>query len=212
MQVEKHNQELTRLRLECLETDKIKGILLMQALKTGAKIPSKEETDIIAVSVQKNFRDFNLERINDAFDWYASLPLESKMQHYGTFSYDYVAQVLSSFKRHLIAAGSIVSNVDKERTYIPAERQLGNGDGKLPDDELIELARQMFESTGNVHFIPHRCYDVLKLNLSREEKDTIRRQAAAELAEQHKTSPIENYEKTLNRLCKKIAVSKYFKK
>lgn len=211
MQLEKHNQGTTLLRLSCSQLPDIKGILLIQVLKCGAKTPGREEIDLITASVQRNFPDYNLPAINDAFDWYASLPLDAKMQHYGTFSYEYTAQVLSSFKRHLVASGGIVSSVDKERTYIPAERQLGNGEGKLPDNEVLELSKSIFESTGNVNYIIPRAYDILKLSLTDAEKSTIKRQAVEYLGQIYEGQTVPDYEKTLNRMCKKIAVSNYFK-
>lgn len=196
--------------MESLTIDEISGMLRLQALKLGIRaenIPGDKEFKFISANVQKNYPDYNLTKINDAFDYCIR---EESIEHYGLFTFEYVSKALNAFKRHLITSGSITSNVDKERTYIPAERQLTNGNGKLPDNEVVELSRQVYESTKNVNYILPRCYDILKLELSNEEKETIKRQAAAYLADMYKDDVIPDYEKTLTRLCKKIAAAGYF--
>lgn len=172
-------------------------------------MPKSSEMDLIAAYVQKMFTDYNAAKVGDAFDY--NFMSENRIDHFGRFTVEYVSNVLSAYKRHLIASGSITSNVDKERTYIPAERQLGNGNGKLPDDEVVELSRQMYESTKNVNYIMPRCYDILGIKLTEERKVEIKRLATAYLEDMYKGEEIPDYDKTLNRMCKKIAVGEYFK-
>lgn len=203
---ERFLQSRESVTIEKSNVEALKQALRASMLKVGvraANLPSDEEKAILIAHINLNYGKHTIEEITLAFDLAISGKLDVEVNCYENFSCLYFSNIMNAYR---VWANQVAFY--KEREKQPEQLQLNAP--PMTDDELIQLAKDVWNNTKNFAFLPVKAYGALGrkglLNLSDEEKAVIRSQAKAHVFSMYGDK--EDRQSEIDSFCKKIAVSK----
>lgn len=92
-----------------------------------ANLPTPEEKALLLDFILRRYRDYTPEHLVAAFELAITGDLDVDTKHYECFSCEYIGRILKAYKSYLIRTGQIKTNYERERQYIPPQRQLTAG-------------------------------------------------------------------------------------
>lgn len=173
----------------------------------GQNLPNGLEKDVLLNEITECYSNLTIQQFNQAFELLTRQDLDIESTAYENFSVEYLHKVMKSYLRwssKVYKENEKFFNKDlvEQTNLLPAE--------KLTPDEILELSKEIFASTKNLMFIDPRCYDILKLELSNEDKQKIRIEAKVLLGKIYEHDNKEITEKEVTRVCKKIALARFY--
>lgn len=177
-------------------------------LKVGLRatnLPSSEEKAVLLSHAISNYGNHTVSEIRLAFEMAIAGKLGVDPNCYENFSCMYFSTIMNAYR-------SWASQVKfyAERTRIEPQKQLNAP--KMSDDELIELAKGVWQNTGRVAFLPVNAYGAMVrkglINFTDVEKQEIRGHAKQMIFEMY--GPLDKQDRTKEQdsFAKKLAVSK----
>ncbi|MEP6947711.1 MAG: hypothetical protein ABI863_00490 [Ginsengibacter sp.] len=210
--------KLSRQQLKIAVT----GIALNISVITGCQLPiDQRHIDSLDHEISKFLTDnrafstLTFEEIMMAFRFNAAGKLDEKVKHWNNIlNLDYLGEVLNLWvKLRDVVEKKAEDEEIKSMLSLPTLPC-----AKIPNNEMIEIARHIWNFTSDYKLIPHRAYDLLLkqglINLSEEEKTQIKKAAKADVNEifngDDYLSRNSNRETWESRVSKQIAVAKWF--
>lgn len=188
--------------------DDIEKVLKLAFVRIGLRgqnLPNELEKNVLLSEVLECYGNITIGQLNQSFELLSRQELDIESTTYENFSIEYLHKVVKSYLRW----SSKVYN-ENEKIFNKIEDKSSNELPKLTDDEIVELSKEIYLSTKNLMFIEPKCYDILNIKLNDAEKNKIKIRAVSMLQKIYEYDNKEITEKQINRVCKKIAVSKYF--
>lgn len=104
------------------DNDRLKSCIRLQMLKVGIRannLPNDEEKDVLIDFVKRNFGQFSVNQISEAFELAITGELPIKDAGcYENFSCEYFGRIMAGYKAYLINTGRVQKNIDIERKAI----------------------------------------------------------------------------------------------
>lgn len=199
-------ESIKQPKIKDCDINDFKGVLRACILKVGIRsqnLPSAEEWAVLQSHALLNYGNHTCAEISLAFDMAITGKLEVEANAFESFSCLYFSNIMNAYR---VWANQVAFY--KEREKQPEQLQLNAP--HMTDDELIQLAKDVWNNTKNFAFLPVKAYGALGrkglLNLSEEEKAVIRSQAKAHVFSMYGDK--EDRKSEIDSFCKKIAVSK----
>ncbi len=197
---------------ECTEDEvksKLKLIYSMVGLRPNNYPQEQEKTDLHHYIFLK-YSKKTLSELVLAFDLAINNELDlsrDEVKVYDQFTISYLATIMSAYKKWLFEQSK---KVKKDLTVDPKSEL---PQPKMSNDEILQLSKEIYDSTKNLMFIESRCYEILELakTITDNERVNIKKRAIALL--EHINEGDKGYKPTdreVIKTCKKIAVAKYF--
>jgi len=199
-------------KIKDCDINDFKGVLRACILKVGIRshnLPSAEEWAVLQSHALLNYGNHTCSEITLAFDLAITGKLDVEANAYESFSCLYFSNIMNAYR---VWAGQVAFY--KEREKQPEQKQLTAP--PMTDDQIIELAKEVWNSIKNFAFLPVNAYGALGrkglLKFTDEEKAQIRIQAKAHILKMYGIRDKEDRKTELDSACKKIAVSKHLNK
>lgn len=205
-------QSLADTKIKNAPVSDLEAVLRLSMLKVGLRatnLPSAEEKAVLLSHAISNYGNHTVSEIRLAFEMAIAGKLGVDPNCYENFSCMYFSSIMNAFRSW---ASQVKFYTDRQRVEEP--KQLNAP--KMSDDEVIELAKNVWQSTGNFAFLPVNAYGAMTrkglINFTEAEKSDIRTQAANQIVKMYGIGDKEDRKKERDSFAKKIAVMKILTK
>jgi len=183
-----------------------KGVLRACILKVGIRsqnLPNTEEWAVLQSHAILNYGNHTCSEITLAFDLAITGKLDVEANAYESFSCLYFSNIMNAYR-----AWANQVAFYKEREVKPEQKLLNAP--PMTDDEIIALAKEVWNTTKKFAFLPVTAYAALGrkglIKFTEQEKAEIRIQAKAHVMKMYNDK--EDRTKEVDSFCRKIAVSR----